>query len=139
MNCTKKTKINLIEKINMMIHVLNLTKRDEKFIYIYIYIYIHIYICIMKEYFYFILCKRVHGERKLKSKFWFWFWCFERERERERERDLFCVRPKAVQTQSEPNNPAKMLDANPILAQTKGLVDQRQVSVFRNWHQRVEW
>ena len=63
MNCTKKTKINLIEKINMMIHVLNLTKRDEKFIYIYI------YICIMKEYFYFILCKRVHGERKLKSKF----------------------------------------------------------------------
>ena len=109
MNCTKKTKINLIEKINMMIHVLNLTKRDEKFIYIYIYIYV----CIMKEYFYFILCKRVHGERKLKSKFWFWFWCFERER------DLFCVRPKAVQTQSEPNNPAKMLDANPILAQTK--------------------
>ena len=56
----------------------------------------------------------------------------ERERERERERDLFCVRPKAVQTQSQPNNPAKMLDANPILAQTKGLVDQRQVSVFRN-------
>ena len=39
MNCTKKTKINLIEKINMMIHVLNLTKRDEKFIYIYIYMY----------------------------------------------------------------------------------------------------
>ena len=37
MNCTKKTKINLIEKINMMIHVLNLTKRDEKFIYIYMY------------------------------------------------------------------------------------------------------
>ena len=51
---------------------------------------------------------------------------------RERERDLFCVRPKAVQTQSEPNNPAKMLDANPILAQTKGLVNQWQVSVFRN-------
>ena len=43
MNCTKKTKINLIEKINMMIHVLNLTKRDEKFLYIYIHTYIYIY------------------------------------------------------------------------------------------------
>ena len=38
----------------------------------------------------------------------------------------------AVQTQPEPDNPAKPLDADSIPAQTKGLVSWRRVFVLKN-------
>ena len=46
---------------------------------------------------------------------------------------------KVVQTWPKPDNLAKPPDADPILAQTEGLLGRRRVSILKNQHQRVEW
>ena len=44
-----------------------------------------------------------------------------------------------VQTWLEPDNSAKLPDADSIPTQTEGPVGRRQVSVLKNWHWQVEW